>query len=540
MMIFIQRGLVIILLLALIVISGEPVLASTTNTNQELIQPPIKITEGFKNIAYNPDSVDEEGINKFAWLDFIALNWPVDCQGKALYYNAPLSGKKLSKIIGQAPEAPRVWELYPSPKNVFLPDGRQPSLLDKLPEVSQCLNDGHGSEIEYNQNLRLTETGELVGKEKLFAVEIANRKDLLDGYGELKDQIWLDSIDSANRFPLVDMQGNYVINEIRLNPVEFRQIVKNKWYDATQLALLKKSKKPFQMVCSAGLKADIAKNYCDEYEAEGAIQIKAAWRVFDGRNTEQEKARYYITKRRIVDTTGKVLDEKAELGLIGFHIMHKTSHQGWIWSTFEHIDNAPSCGSEGTRHYTLHNNECNTGNCLENWPYVKPPYLWRTTNDRPKAIAMERMKIKDQIPSQICRSNPISKSAQNHNEVWHNAFRQVDKSSVWQYYRLMGTEWLQHPQIPYSHKTGQRRKITPLKRFLINVSLEPYAQGVSCIVCHTSAHLPGLGNFCELNVKDKEDNNTMCRRVPKTNACADFSFLMKNAQFSQPSAFKQK
>ncbi len=58
MMIFIQRGLVIILLLALIVISGEPVLANTTNTNQELIQPPIKITEGFKNIAYNPDSVD--------------------------------------------------------------------------------------------------------------------------------------------------------------------------------------------------------------------------------------------------------------------------------------------------------------------------------------------------------------------------------------------------------------------------------------------------------------------------------------------------
>jgi len=88
------------------------------------------------------------------------------------------------------------------------------------------------------------------------------------------------------------------------------------------------------MVCSAGLKPDIAKNYCDEYEAEGAIQIKAAWRVFDGRNTEQEKARYYITKRRIVDTTGKVLDEKAELGLIGFHIMHKTSHQSWIWSTF--------------------------------------------------------------------------------------------------------------------------------------------------------------------------------------------------------------
>ncbi|MEC4892492.1 MAG: hypothetical protein SAL07_01415 [Oscillatoria sp. PMC 1051.18] len=512
--------------------------ANTTDKNQGLIQPPIKITEVFKNIPHNPDSIGENEINKFAWKVFVALNWPVDCQGKALSSQEGSWWKRLSKIIGQAPEAPRAWELYPSPQSVFLPNGRKPISLNRLPEVSQCLNDLHGSEIEYNQDLRLTETGQLVGQEQLYTVEIANRKDLLDGYGELKDSNLLYAVDAANRFPLVDRQGNYVINEIRINPVEFRQIVKNKWYDATQLASIANSNKPFRIVCSTGLKPDIAKNYCDRYEAEGAIEIKAAWRVFDRRNTQEEKARYYITKRKIVDNTGKVLDEEAELGLIGFHIMHKTSQVGWVWSTFEHIDNAPSCASEVMRQYTLHDKKCNTGNCRENWPNVKPPYLWRTTNDRPKAI--EGTEIKDQIPSQICRSNPVSRSAQKQNEVWQNAFRQVDKSSVWQYYRLIGTEWLQHPQIPYSHKTGQRRKITPLKRFLINVALEPYAQGVSCIVCHTSAHLPGLGNSCELSVKDnvndREDSQKICR-IDKTQSCADFSFLMKKAQFSQISAF---
>src|SRR4029078_5793422 len=135
----------------------------------------------------------------------------------------------------------------------------------------------------------------------------------------------------------------------------------------------------FQLVCSSASKStkDFSNKYCDKYEAEGAIEIKAVWRVFDGRNTEQEKARYYLTKRKIVGKKGEILEDQAELGLIGFHIMHKTSKLSWIWSTFEHIDNAPPCDDQKTTpkkttRYTLYNKECNTENC--NQPYVKPPY----------------------------------------------------------------------------------------------------------------------------------------------------------------------
>ena len=551
---FIRRRLVAILVIAFIVIFGEIAFGNTLAKNQELIQPPIKITEAFKNIPYNPDSWQEKDIlnnpkppiegkeiNDFAWKVFLALNWPVDCKGNPFYYSDPLSDQKYPKIIGQAPEAPRRWELYPSPKDLFLPNGATPTSLDKLPEDERCLQDRAGSEIEYKQDLRLTETGELVKEAESSEYKIASRNDLIDGEGELKSElnslldingkpvkISLRDIDAANKIPLVDRQGNYVINEIRLNPVEFKQIVENKWFDASNLLMFKNSNKEeklFQLVCSEPRK-EYSDKYCDKYEAEGAIEIKTVWRVFDGRNTEQEKSRFYSSKRKIVSEKGEILEEQAELGLIGFHIMHKTSSRSWIWSTFEHIDNAPPCDAQKTTRYTLYNNECNTKKCEENVPYVKQPYLWDISNEVPKAVTIEvsqGIAVKDQVPSQICRINSISKLATERNEIWQKSLREIAESSVWQYYQLIGTEWLLHPEIPYSNKAEgkeiRRRKITPTNPPLTNVALEPYAQGVSCIICHTSARLSVQGNFCQLNGDPKN--------------CADFSFLMDKAKSSE-------
>lgn len=548
---FIKRRLVAIAIVAFIVILGEIALGNTIAKNQELIQPPIKITEAFKDIPYNPDSFqeknisrnpdpsitpNEKAINDFAWKDFIALNWPVDCQGKPLYSTDPLSGQKYPKIIGQVPEAPRRWELYPSPKDVFRPNAETPPSLDKLPEVDRCLNDRAGSEIEYNQNLRLTETDVLARTEDFGEVKTANQANLLGDYGELKPEISLADIDAANQIPLVDRQGNYVINEIRLNPVEFQQISHNKWYDATNLDSFKQpnTNKKFQLVCSQGYE-NLSSGYCDDYKEEGTIEIKAVWRVFDERNPEKEKSKYYTTKRKIVIKNGNKYEtlEEAELGLIGFHIMHKTSQQGWVWSTFEHIDNAPSCASNQSANYTLYNKECiaGKGNCNQNLPYVKQPYLWHITNQEPKAVTLEGTAVKDQIPSQICRANPISKPTTEQNKQWQNNLRAIAESSVWQYYQLIGTQWLMHPGLPYSNMTGYRRKITPKEPPLTNVALEPYAQRVSCIVCHTSASLPGKKSFCELMAKEGETN--------KIKACADFSFLMDNAHFSQQTSAQQ-
>lgn len=522
----------VILTIILTVIFSEVSFAKITTLNQTLAQPPIEITNDFKDVPYNPNlpqnksmipanpnSQEQRAVNEFAWKAFIALNWPVDCQGKQLYSTDPLSGQKYPKIIGQSPENPRAWELYPTPKDVFLPQGTPPSSLNRLPEVQQCLDDRAGLEVEYQQSLRITETGDLAGRQEFSEVEIASRQDLLDGYGELKEGVSLRDIDAANQIPLVEQQGNYVINETRLNPIEFNQIIENKWYDANQFISLGDSdpKTLFQLVCSEGRKTTTNQKYCDKYEAEGAIEIKAIWRIFDKETTELEKSKYYKTKRKIIDNQGKVLKEQAELGLIGFHIMQKTSSRGWIWSTFEHIDNSPLCGEQKARDYTLYNHECKTENCRKNWPYVTQPYLWHISEQNSKAMTLEGIAVKDQIPSQICRASSIPQSALERNKVWQSSLRAVAKSSVWQYYQLIGTQWLQHPELPYSNTELRRREITPVSPPLTNTSLEPYAQGVSCIVCHTAAHLPGQGSSCKLNGNPKN--------------CADFSFLMDNAQF---------
>lgn len=198
------------------------------------------------------------------------------------------------------------------------------------------------------------------------------------------------------------------------------------------------------------------------------------------------------------------MTQEVEVGLIGFHIAHKTSEQGWLWSTFEQVDNVPD-GTSTPTNYTLFNPNCKE-NCEENQPYVELPYLWR--EDAPHAVTKVGDTIRNQIPSQIVRLPEMNGSLnkgtldqlKKQTEDWQQALKDVSNSSVWQYYKLIGTEWLESPKVPYN---TDDREITPAKPPLANVALEPYFQGVSCIACHTSASLPNQ-------------------------AYADFSFLMGN------------
>ncbi|NES98140.1 MAG: hypothetical protein F6K32_23705, partial [Desertifilum sp. SIO1I2] len=118
----IGRQFTIVLTIACLVIFTELALAGPMKGNR-----PFPITAAFQEVPFNPEvsqpkdlnptnpsSQEERGIIEFAWKDFIALNWPVDCQGNSLSYTDPLPRKPLTQIIGQASEAPRSWELYPS------------------------------------------------------------------------------------------------------------------------------------------------------------------------------------------------------------------------------------------------------------------------------------------------------------------------------------------------------------------------------------------------------------------------------------------
>ncbi|MUG95679.1 hypothetical protein F7734_26310 [Scytonema sp. UIC 10036] len=443
-----------------------------TQTNKELqsqslLQFKPEITS---EIPHNPNLAKQQSlypntprvdfIDNFAWQVFLALNWPADCQ-----QGEPLRNEK----IGEVPNAPRVWEFYHTPETIFLSAGKEPSTQPTKPFTCLSLISERGLQTE-DSSLQLTESEKLDGNEKGT---------------------------NANK-PLVDQQGNYIIMEAYINPQEFNQIVENKWYDAVNLQQFNNEDKKFALVCSEDANANLLNVPCSTYQKEGAIEIKAAWRVFAPQTSNEEKARYYTTKRQrtipaqstectegnaLCSDIGQEFSQIVEVGLIGFHIKHKTSEQGWIWSTFEQVDNVPDNTSSRTR-YTLYNPDCKE-NCKENKPYVEKPYLWR--QEAPHAVKKVGDKIENQIPSQITRSPNSSLSSQRleQNKHWQEALTEISQSSVWQYYQLIGTQWLTNPSLPYNTNL---RDVTP-KSPLANVAIEPYIPNSSCIECHTGAKL---------------------------------------------------
>jgi len=449
------------------------------------------------NIPVNPSISDKTSYNPetafgaFAWKAFVALNWPADADG------SPLT----DQTIGEAPDAPRVWEFYQAPEEVFNPKSKQST----------------GPKV---QNLRLTEinANETLAQLRERALSEYRRgnpsQELLGIFPDLESAEIL--VEGSK--PLVDRAGNYIINEIRMNPIEANQIVSNKWYAANSLQKFNNTDNKFALVCSQ-MDPDGIHNGefpCTENDTVGAIEIKAAWKVLPEPIPQEVQSEYYTTSRTfaIQDVSEQEREMTVPVGLVGFHIMQKTSQQGWVVATFEHLNNAPDASdSPPTGSYILYDPDCTGNYCEANTPFVKEPYLWR--DEFPHAATKTEGQIEPQIPSQITRLIPITQVAGALNAEWQEALEEVSASSVWKNYQLIGTQWLSSPAVPYNL---QIRDIQPRQgnqaSKLANVTLEPYVQkstfGSSCITCHTTAKLPS-------------------RKEPPT-VFSDFSFLIKNAR----------
>jgi hypothetical protein len=507
-------------------------------------QPPGITLENFKEPPEKARSSDVFGFADIAWKTFVTLNWPTNYEGRPL--------EKFT--FGEAPLAPRVWEFYRTPGEVFLPNAENPLLNTRNPFATRTLkldlNEAKGSGL-----LETSKMQENLQKSRALIKEInASGKCPVEmGPSQAKNDVFFNNI------PLVDRRGNYVIIETHLNQNEFNQIVDNEWYNASKLAEYDDEKNRFQFKSTTA-------------RTDAPIEIKAAWRVFDQDSKSEEKNRYYTTKRVLeipkkrfcsndscpdasaqnISSPDDTVLREIEVGLIGFHIAYKIPKQqgltpGWVWATFEQVDNLEVIKPPevvGLKP-TLSNPDCNSNmeNCESNYPYVEWPFLWR--DESPHAVTQTKSpngKIipKAQIPTQVVRlseqpkcrnsylADDIKENLKEQNENWQRAFHTVVPNSVWQYYQLVGTQWMQSPNIvnekppsnnqvpPISHRDWLISKITQSIRpgALVNVSMEAYSQnqinGDSCIGCHVHAKLPNSrGN------------------PPKV--LSDFSFLLEEA-----------
>lgn len=179
----------------------------------------------------------------------------------------------------------------------------------------------------------------------------------------------------------------------------------------------------------------------------GAVAVKAAWRVLTSADSEAVRARYhvardaYITDVAASRAAGRVVCGRADLALVGLHIVVRTpnSPQG-VWASFEHVDNVPAVGVDETREPDAREEGVAYAfNDPRRPSQIWPPRGWRSAApvslDNPPSVAP--------APAQVIRAHPLRREIVAANRAFW-AMPEV-AGSVWRRYMLVSVQW---PTVP--------------------------------------------------------------------------------------------
>jgi len=275
--------------------------------------------------------------------------------------------------------------------------------------------------------------------------------------------------------PLIDQNGNYALFVILMNREMYEFIVNTDLNTRAGQRRFKDKEIAFPSGDNQTVKI-------------GAVMIKASWKVL---GTGDDPAKFHTITGLVFTPGVKGRDGtcvKRTLGLIGFHVGHKTRfNPQWVWTTFEHVRNVPDEADTSDRkklsgRFNFFNADCDIGQCPFNqtpkgrWdPAVQPfPGGFR---------------------SQIVRVIPVTTDAAAINAK-SQAVGKV-KESVWANYMLVSTQW------PTDRANQIDKSGVPAPTFLANTTLETYSQGrdpqasSSCIGCHLNATTARAGDSDE-------------------------------------------
>jgi hypothetical protein len=383
----------------------------------------------------------------YSWFTFLAMSWPADPAG---------CGPDLDRSVLSG-AGPVVWETYLEDSDVFVPRGSEPE--------PWCRQGG----------LSAARRTRLPAAVQALARGLADPVKVLSATSKVTPGLDLTAIEQALGGPLTDQAGNFVRYEIRMNESESRYLVeKDLWSQAGQAAFAGTVSLPQSSYANGDV--------YDPAGEMGAMEVKAAWKVLS--DEEKASGRFYEREAIVTDEDGRH-PERVHVGLVGLHIIHKTaSKPTFLWSTFEHEDNAPTLRD---RHlaasYSFNDPGCSLADC----PPDQQTFLGRI-DERP-------------LPVQVWRTTPIEPEAVQANALFHH----LVQGSVWEHYRLVGTQW--SGEIP-----------TPQPLPLANPVIETYIQSYSnCTGCHSGATLAVCGT-------------AGCAAGPTAPAGSDFSFLLGEAQ----------
>ncbi len=148
----------------------------------------------------------------------------------------------------------------------------------------------------------------------------------LDTRGELQFK------QAGDNLELIDVGGQTVVYDVRINKVMWDAIVANDWNRPLTAAAAAFNADPSKG--GVWLPPNVGDAAIKNPSSESSVEIKTSWRKYGKAESDCPSAIMYCTK----DSAGDWL------GLLGFHLVQKTeTHGEWLWATFEHVANAPDC-----------------------------------------------------------------------------------------------------------------------------------------------------------------------------------------------------
>lgn len=407
----------------------DPPVTNCNVTKPDVAITPALLTSGLPCAVTNVPPFDlanlQHGFDYYSWLTFLALNAPAS------------GGLPIGGGSGPGGDAPTLWESWRELSDIMLPGGATPPPWDaprQLPRACEAIVGAQGMKVF-----------RMVGK----------TPDLLEEVNQPFDT-----------GPLIDQNGAYVRYEILVNRPMFEYIVQNKLYSkAGQAAMTAPVVFPGGDVTS-GSDGTV-----------GAIMAKAAWKVL---GAGDDATRFHTAEALVYNppVENPKIEEscaKATLGLVGLHLAHKTEAEPqWVWSTFEHVDNAPSAAEAKQRKFRKRYNFYKAGCAAKTCPVNQPP---------PRPWDPNKQPFPGGFTSQIVRELPIDAEV----VALNAAFQALLPGKVWQNYMLISTQW------PTDAKSKTDPNGVPAPVFLANTTMETYIQGSvpqsssSCMACHGNA-----------------------------------------------------
>jgi hypothetical protein len=237
----------------------------------------------------------------------------------------------------------------------------------------------------------------------------------------------------------------------------------------------------------------------------GSVELKSSWRIVPAQEASRVTERYFTVKHAVlaklrVDDTGSVvvdpndtLDET--VALVGLHVVLTVEgHPEFIWSTFEHVDNAPDL-PRGMRPSD------NRSVAEDDWTFCKTGTAAKDCNINPRKDSLNPLQLVNPTAQLLTPTVPVFREFAFGGDdprkiisLTTSVHEKVPAGlAVWKNYELLGAVWLDDPGTSFKENkvTFPDDELGGAK-MLSSATMETFTQHLpngapyNCFTCHTT------------------------------------------------------